>query len=350
MLSLPRNTKQATSQKIYFITPKLKTCGGVVKIFDYLTHALELGLQPIVCAEGKYKWYYPLMESSLLKIPQFHKIERGESTPFLHPKDLCIKNEDLVFFSWPPDFKLFEHSLPDGFPVHRIIHLIQDGRYADPSFLNGYALELLSKSFSLLVVSHPIMEAIRPHINPNSFNQLCPLGHNTEYFFKQRSGGFKEKIRVAYTTWKSDLGDYIAHYFKNRSSSFQFKCCRGATSWKKLRRLYHWADVFLATPNKEEGFYLPGLEAMAAGNIVITPDAGGNREYCRFGENCIYVKHENKESYIQALEELPLADSNKIESIRSSAYNVLPKYSLKREKDLFNKFLKHIAKSKISIA
>ena len=34
-------------------------------------------------------------------------------------------------------------------------------------------------------------------------------------------------------------------------------------------------------PNHEEGFYLPALEAMAAGAIVVCPDCTGNRGFCR---------------------------------------------------------------------
>ena len=37
----------------------------------------------------------------------------------------------------------------------------------------------------------------------------------------------------------------------------------------------------------EEGFYLPALEAMAAGCLVVTMDGIGNRGFCRHGNNCL---------------------------------------------------------------
>ena len=41
------------------------------------------------------------------------------------------------------------------------------------------------------------------------------------------------------------------------------------------------ARVAVTLPNHEEGFYLPALEAMAAGAIVVCPDCTGNRGFCR---------------------------------------------------------------------
>lgn len=43
------------------------------------------------------------------------------------------------------------------------------------------------------------------------------------------------------------------------------------------------ADVVVALPCQREGFFLPALEAMAAGSIVVCPDCIGNRGFCRDG-------------------------------------------------------------------
>ncbi len=45
--------------------------------------------------------------------------------------------------------------------------------------------------------------------------------------------------------------------------------------------------VAVCLPDPTEGFYLPALEAMACGCVVVTLDAVGNRSFCRNGENCI---------------------------------------------------------------
>jgi glycosyltransferase involved in cell wall biosynthesis len=41
----------------------------------------------------------------------------------------------------------------------------------------------------------------------------------------------------------------------------------------------------VAIPNPKEGFYLPAVEGMAAGTLVVCPDCIGNRTYCLDGEN-----------------------------------------------------------------
>jgi hypothetical protein len=52
------------------------------------------------------------------------------------------------------------------------------------------------------------------------------------------------------------------------------------------------ARVTLFLPNEEEGFYLPGLEGMALGTIVVCPDCVGNRSYCLPGHNALRPAYE----------------------------------------------------------
>lgn len=47
------------------------------------------------------------------------------------------------------------------------------------------------------------------------------------------------------------------------------------------------APIALLLPFAEEGFYLPALEAMALGRVVICPDCGGNRSFCIDGETAL---------------------------------------------------------------
>lgn len=47
------------------------------------------------------------------------------------------------------------------------------------------------------------------------------------------------------------------------------------------------ARLALLLPHATEGFYLPGLEAMALGRPLLMFDAIGNREYARDGDNCL---------------------------------------------------------------
>jgi glycosyltransferase involved in cell wall biosynthesis len=47
----------------------------------------------------------------------------------------------------------------------------------------------------------------------------------------------------------------------------------------------------LLLPHQTEGFYLPALEGMAAGTVVVCPDCVGNRSFCLDGINCLRPLH-----------------------------------------------------------
>lgn len=57
-------------------------------------------------------------------------------------------------------------------------------------------------------------------------------------------------------------------------------------SRRKLASLYRQAD-FLLTTSRNEGYYIPGLEAMASGCVFITTPCGGISEYAKHRYNAI---------------------------------------------------------------
>lgn len=55
----------------------------------------------------------------------------------------------------------------------------------------------------------------------------------------------------------------------------------------RLLTLMAEAKVVVCLPDPTEGFYLPALEAMALGALVVCPDAVGNRGFCIDGRTCL---------------------------------------------------------------
>jgi glycosyltransferase involved in cell wall biosynthesis len=164
------------------------------------------------------------------------------------------------------------------------------------------------------------------------------LGNDSAFFAKKRSGSLGRPIRVGYTTWKSGVGDEVAALLKG-SADFVFRAIRNPVGWGELRALYHWSDVFLGTPLAEEGFYMPGLEAMAAGAVVISPDAGGNMAYCEFGENCLGVGLDDAAGYVEVLEGLRAGDAGEVERLRRNGYETVGRHTLEHERDRFGEFM-----------
>ncbi len=69
------------------------------------------------------------------------------------------------------------------------------------------------------------------------------------------------------------------------------------------------ARVAVFVPNPEEGFYLPAIEAMALGTLVVCPDCVGNRSFCEPGVNCYRPDYDRDAIVAQAEEALATTDS-----------------------------------------
>ena len=320
-------------RRIYFLTPTWRPVGGVVKIFDYVNHARSLGYVPIIACPELYKPGLPLFE-----ISRFSDISPQNGIRFTIPEKVSVDPYDLAFLSWPTHYEIVEPRMSRWTQHEQIIFIVQNVRWANPSFAGGYALRLLSRPMARIMTNDVVLEAVKPYLNPSSMTEVIRLGHDSGFFAKERYGGFGSPIKVGYTTWKSDVGDRVASLL-SRSPEFRFRAIRDPVGWDELRELYHWADVFLATPLMEEGFYLPGLEAMAAGAVVITSDAGGNRAYCDFGENCIQVGLDDAEGYVAALKILRTESVGNIERLRRNGYETVDRHTLEHERECFGEFL-----------
>jgi glycosyltransferase involved in cell wall biosynthesis len=318
--------------RLYALTPTWKPVGGVIKILDYSRHALDLGYEVILVG--------PPIEPGipLFEIERFQPLAPGGSVDHVEPSGFGAEPDDFVFFSWPTDYETLVHRLTPGTLHERVIHIVQNVRHANPSWIGGYALRLLTRPMARIMVAEEVLEACLPWLNRGSPTEVIPEGHDWAYFSRQRQGGLETPAKVGFTTWKSVVGLEVAAALAH-DPRFEFRSIGETVGWKELRELYHWADIFLACPNQEEGFYLPGLEALAAGALLVTPDVGGNRAYCRFGENSVLVEYESAPDYVAALIRLAESPPEPVDAMRQAGYGVLSEHTLDEEKRRFGEFL-----------
>lgn len=59
-------------------------------------------------------------------------------------------------------------------------------------------------------------------------------------------------------------------------------------SARELANIYKKSDILLAT-GRSEGFFIPGLEAMACGVLFVTTDSGGIQEYAKNQQNAVVI-------------------------------------------------------------
>nr|WP_246284431.1 glycosyltransferase [Nocardioides perillae] len=188
-------------------------------------------------------------------------------------------------------------------------------------------------------INEIVAETIRPWLDQRALHRTVDLGHDTPFFrTHRRDEGPRTPLRVAYTTWKSDVGDRVAAALVD-DPGFAFRAITTTATWAELRELYQWSDVFLATPGPEEGLYLPGLEAMAAESVVVTPDVGGNMAYCRPGLNCVLVDYDDAGSYVAALRGLASSAPREVLRLRRAGAQIVDRFDLSAERAGFAAFL-----------
>jgi len=316
-----------------FLTPTYRPVGGVVKIFDYVTHARSLGFDVEVHCSEPYRPDLPLFA-----IDRFGAMVGDPSMTLHHGFRLGLGETDYCFFSWPPHFEQVGSVIGPWHDPRQVILIIQNVRWANPRFTGGRAVRVLAKPMARIAVTDEVLEAVEGLVDRTMPTTVIVEGHDWPFFSKVRSGGLGRPVRVGYTTWKSPVGVAVEEAL-GEDASYQFRSIRQTAAWLEIRHLYHWCDVFLGCPGPEEGFYLPGLEAMAAGCVVVMPDVGGNRAYSDFGGNCVEVPHDDADAYVAALRELADRPPEHIERMRNAGYAVLDNHRLDREREEFGRFV-----------
>ena len=77
----------------------------------------------------------------------------------------------------------------------------------------------------------------------------------------------------------------------------------------ELLAVMNRARVTLFLPRPTEGFYLPALEGMALGTVVVCPDCVGNRSFCLPGVNALRPAFDDRDVLEQAEAALALSAS-----------------------------------------
>jgi hypothetical protein len=321
------------TRRIVFLTPTYKPVGGVVKIMDYVTHARHLGFAAAIHCPDPFDAGLPLF-----RIDRFGAVLDDPDVTFHEGFRFGLEAHDYAFFSWPGHH---DHVSPRITPDHhplQTIAIVQNVRWANPRFAGGHAVRVLGRPMARIMVTHEVDEAVAHLVDRRTPSHVIVEGHDWPFFSLSRQDPLPTPMRIGYTTWKSDVGIAVE---KRLSSDprFTFTSVRETVEWRDLRSLYHGIDVFLGCPGPEEGFYLPGLEAMAGGNIVVMPDVGGNRSYGRFGENCIEVPFEDAEATVAALADIAGWDDDRVRTMRAAGYAVLENHRLERERDEFGALL-----------
>lgn len=330
-------TATTIGEEFHVVFPLWGPVGGVIKIFDYLHHTLDIGFDRAVA------WGPPLPgpEAAIRDHAAYRRALDDDRIRFGLLRDLELPQSAWVLFSEPSQHPDIELALPPGSDRRRMIHLVQNTRHANPRWHLGFPYLLLHRPVTRVFVTNEVADAVRPLANDRFPSTTIVEGHDWPFFSRPDAEPSVGPLRVGYTTWKSTIGDEVAAALDD-DDRFRFDAIRAPAGWLELRDLYHRSDVWLCAPGPEEGFYLPGLEAMAADCVVVSALVGGNRAYLEPGRNCLEAGFEDVPSHVRALERLT-AEAGLGERLRRGGHETTAKHTLERERDEFGGFVAMLA-------
>ena len=98
------------------------------------------------------------------------------------------------------------------------------------------------------------------------------------------------------------------------------------------------ARVTLFLPNQLEGFYIPALEGMALGTVVVCPDCVGNRAYCKDGVNCLMPEYD-EDAMVDATESALSMGPDAHAAMIAGGGATVRAHSLEQEREAFLRVL-----------
>lgn len=99
------------------------------------------------------------------------------------------------------------------------------------------------------------------------------------------------------------------------------------------------ARTAVLLPLAAEGFYLPALEAMALGTLVVCPDAVGNREFCKDRVNCVMPEY-SEESVVAAASSALAMSAASRDAMIAKAAATAARHGLDEERRAFLELLR----------
>jgi hypothetical protein len=239
--------------------------GGHLKVWDYFCHArTSAGFLPQVFLEPGS--------------------ERREGNPWdgLEPPPLADwrpRDADVLFVAGVDWLAVPE---PIDVPV---INLIQGVRHADPA---DPRRAFLARPATRICVSAEVADAIAStglvrgpvHVIPNGI----------EVGVRPRPGAGRDIPVLIAGAKNPSLAVELAS--RLGSVGIRSECLRDRVPRGMFLELLARAEVAVTLPLHREGFFLPALEAMMLGAIVVCPDCVGNRGFCRDAVNAMVPPHE----------------------------------------------------------
>ena len=215
-----------------------------------------------------------------------------------------------------------------------VINLIQHVRHADENDPLGRHM-LLRHSAIRICVSAEVEQAILATGRVRGPVFTIPDAIDVAEVRRLAGAGPRDLDVLVAANKQPEMGRSIAQ--RLRAGGHDVRLIDTRIRRDELIGLMGRARVSVLVPNPTEGFYLPAVEAMAAGTLVVCPDCVGNRSYCLDGENSFRPAYD--EDAIVAAAERALGDDALRERMTRAAGVTADAHDLQVERRAFLEIL-----------
>jgi glycosyltransferase involved in cell wall biosynthesis len=228
-----------------------------------------------------------------------------------------------------------EHERPEfGRPIVNLVQHVRHGCMNDP--LGRH--KLLRHKAIRICVSAEVEKAIRATGRVRGPVFTIPDAIDVDLVARLAAGGPRDLDVLVAANKQPELGAELARRLAAPGRSVHLVDTR--IPRLELVELMGRARATVLVPNPKEGFYLPALEAMAAGTLVVCPDCIGNRSLCLDGHNCFRPPYE--EDAIAAAAERALRDPSRNDAMLAAARETARMHDIAGERRAFLEILDRV--------
>ena len=320
-----------TERTVWFHREYTGVTGGYVKHSHYFEHVLRMpGFSPVASFTGEPR------DESLARAFRLLWPLRGGGAPAPRWEPA----EDDVLFLAGVDWSYLAENGLEELPNPRV-NLVQGVRHAhEGTELHGY----LSRRAIRICVSQEVADAVSATGRTNGPVLTIPNATDITPFEPDAEGlptGYEvRKQSIAIVGYKSP---WLARVLSERLDAEGIRHVHLTEFLDRSAFLALLGETRIAVclPWPEEGFYLPALEAMASGCLVVTMDCIGNRGFCHHDENCVIAAPE-PDSLFQATKRALAMSAAERAGMHRAARNTVAERSLALERRCFHAILRDI--------
>jgi glycosyltransferase involved in cell wall biosynthesis len=291
--------------------------GGHLKVWNYFNHvAASPVYEPRIAFSHESKW--------------------DETNPWFGLTSLITEwqpeQADLLFLAGT-DWRVLPAAERAKF-AKRIINLIQHPRHAEPgSELRGF----LKNRAVRICVSREVAEAINATGEVNGPVLVIPNGIDLDAIPDPPA---TRKIDIFISGFKApELAREVYAALKGKVPNML--CLTERLPRPEYLAHLSGAKIAVVLPRPREGFFLPAIEAMACGAIVVCPDCVGNRGFCEDKVNCFRPRYD-RDAIVSATNAARHLSETKRTAMREGAKATVGEHSLAAERESFLKILSQI--------